>query len=65
MTFNPTNTDYSYEKIGRIIRGYIQKSNRCQDNSDMKQMIGIQLSQLVYHQIDSIKYTFIPLQISD
>ena len=51
MTFNPNNTDYSYEKIGRIICGYIQKSNRRQDNSDMKQMIDIQLSQLGYEKV--------------
>ena len=55
MTFNPNNTVYRYEKNGRIIFGYIQKSNRCQDNGDMKQMIGIQLSQLGDKQVDSMK----------
>ena len=45
MTINPNNTDYSYEKIGRIICGCIQQSNKRQDNSNMKRMIVIQLTQ--------------------
>ena len=51
MTINPNNTDDRYEIIGRIICAYIQKSNWCQDNSDMKQMISIQLSQLGYEKV--------------
>ena len=46
MTFNPNNTDYSYEKIEHIICGYIQKSNGCQDHGGMKRMIVIQLTQI-------------------